>query len=1425
MNGVNILIVDDHEPVRRNLRHLVESQPGWRVCAEAGDGMDAIEKAKQLHPGLILMDISMPRMDGLQATRALRRELPQSKILLVSQNDPRFLGQQAAEAGAHGFVEKMNLFRDLIPAIQNVFRESAQDLHSLATAESSENRGSSWLTGDSSVAALIRQTDFSKTALGPIESWGPTLRMMVKFLLANRFPQLLWWGPQFCSLYNDAYVPILGGKHPWAIGRPLSEVWHEIWTVLQPLVETPFHGGPATWMEDIPLEIKRRGFVEETHFTVAYSPVPDDSAPGGIGGVLATVHEITEKVVGERRVVILRDLGTSTEPVSVEESCAVIAQTLSKHPKDVPFALVYLLDADLKTARLAGSTGVDAQVAASLHEVDLSSRHALWPFAAALETGELQVVTDLQSRLCPVPPGPWSDPPNTAAVVPIASFIAHQPAGFLLAGISSRLQLDPAYRGFLQLMCGQVSTVIANARAYQQERQRAEALAQIDRAKTAFFSNVSHEFRTPLTLMLGPLQDLLARGDSEMSPGAIEQLQLVNRGGNRLLRLVNTLLDFSRIEAGRVEAKYQPTDIAALTVELASMFRSATERAGLLFNVNCSPVGEPVYVDRDMWEKIVLNLVSNAFKFTFNGEIVVSIRRQGDSAELQVNDTGAGIAAEEMPRLFERFHRVPNAQSRTYEGSGIGLALVQELVKLHGGAIRAESQVGRGTTFVVHVPLGYAHLPAAQVGVEGAASSRPSVASSYVEEALGWLPDQSGSADEAPYHFGVSPNRSEPPRGLSAAARPRVLVADDNSDMRTYLTRLLAGHFQVETVADGQAALDRMRQSPPDLLLSDAMMPRVDGLELIRQLRADTSLHDIPVILLSARAGEESRLEGVETGADDYLVKPFSARELVARVEGHVKMHRLRSEAKERQRQLALEFEALLNQAPVGIYLLDGDLRIRQVNTAAMPVFSSIPDLIGRDLESVVRLVRGKARAAEVVPIFRNTLLTGESYEAPHSVEYEADDGAKQYFDWRVDRIPLPDGGYGVVCYFRDVSEQVRAHSSIVESEQRLRIATDAAQLGIWHWYPDEDRATWENDQMYEIMGRPRALGPVSSTEFREKFLHPDHAEAFAEKLTQSLQTGERFHFQARIYRGDGQLRWLEFTGQFELKVDGSRHRLLGTAQDISERKFIEESYRKLAEDLDLEVRARTRDLEDRNFEILRQAEQLRELSRSVLQAQDKERRHIARELHDSAGQTLAVLSMSLGQLVRETKTRDERLAGIAEQAEALAQQLNKEIRTTSYLLHPPLLDESGLGSALHWYARGLSQRTGLKIELNIPEDFGRIPRDLELAVFRMVQESLTNIHRHSEAKSARIAIAQQDHHVVVDVQDDGRGMSPARLSEIRSGGSGLGIRGMRERMHQFLGQMDIQSNSSGTRVSVTIPLPESAPAMNEEPERPAFLA
>jgi signal transduction histidine kinase len=347
-------------------------------------------------------------------------------------------------------------------------------------------------------------------------------------------------------------------------------------------------------------------------------------------------------------------------------------------------------------------------------------------------------------------------------VAPLRSSKGNDPFGLLVGGVGSRLQFDEQYKSFYELAANAIATAIVKARAYEDECKRAEALAEIDRVKTAFFSNVSHEFRTPLTLMLGPLEELkheLSRAP-EFQWGRPD---LIQRNGLRLLRLVNTLLDFSRIKAGRIQAAYEPVDLSTFTAELASVFRAAVEKAGLRLDIDCPPMSEPAYVDREMWEKIVLNLVSNAFKFTFEGAIEVKLREAGAQFELIVRDTGAGIPAEELPRIFERFHRVPGVPGRTHEGSGIGLALVQELVRRHGGTVAAESAHGKGATIRVAVPRGTSHLTPAQVRSAGTRTPSAIGAQPYLEEALRWLldsrPDDEPVLESAP--TGRRPKQSQ----------------------------------------------------------------------------------------------------------------------------------------------------------------------------------------------------------------------------------------------------------------------------------------------------------------------------------------------------------------------------------------------------------------------------------------------------------------------------------------------------------------------------------------------------------------------------------------------------------------------------------------------------------------------------------------
>ncbi|MBC7546015.1 MAG: response regulator [Candidatus Sericytochromatia bacterium] len=815
------------------------------------------------------------------------------------------------------------------------------------------------LAGGGEMGALMRTIDWGLTPLGPVATWPQSLRTTVSLCLSSTFPILITWGPERVQIYNDLYRPICGEKHPRSMGQRFNECWASALPVVGGIVDRA-QAGQGSYIEDQRMFLDRHGYLEGAFMTFSFSPIRDES--GGVGGLFHPITETTDKMLSARRTEVLRDLavrlGDAKSMVQIGER---LTEAYVTYELDIPFLLFYEFEPDARRVRLLGTAGLPAGTAAS------RPNPAYTPVAEsaclhALEGEQTRHLNDVAALFDGLTSGPYPEVPQEALLLPIRPPGDAEPVGCLVAGVSRRRILDAGYRAFYEQLRATVTAAVANVHAYQHEQARMVALAELYRAKTTFLSNVSHEFRTPLTLILGPVEEALAEPHLSLSG---ESLKLVRRNTLRLQKLVNTLLDFSRIEAGRVNAHYQPTDLSAVTADLASAFRSLVETAGLTFTVACPPLAEAVYVDRDLYEKVVLNLLSNAFKFTLAGGISVALAACNEYVQLTVSDTGVGIAEAELPHIFERFHRIQGAKGRSFEGSGIGLALVQELVKLHGGTITVESRLGEGTCFTASFRLGRAHLAPEHVNAAATLAVTTLAVPEFLSEAANWVHEAPEIADHA-LRFG------------------HILLADDNADMRAYVSKLLTARgWAVETVCDGQAALDAARARRPDLVLTDVMMPGLDGFGLLEALKADERTCTVPVILLSARAGEAASVEALQKGADDYLVKPFAATELVSRVSARLVIARAQAESLAHEQAIGKEavvarqeLHSLFMQAPVALAILEGP---RHTYTFANPRHSLLiggRDVMGKALLEALPELKDQG----IEELMDSVVATGESF-------------------------------------------------------------------------------------------------------------------------------------------------------------------------------------------------------------------------------------------------------------------------------------------------------------------------------------------------------------------------------------------------------------------------------------------------------------
>ena len=735
------------------------------------------------------------------------------------------------------------------------------------------------------VRALLEQIDWASSEVGPRASWSRELTGTLRFMLDSSHPMVLWWGERRTLFYNDAFVPLCGRRHPEGFGVPLDHAWPEVAAHMGADLAELFAGDSGgIFRDDDRIVLHRHGAPEETYWQYSCTPVRGPS--GDVLGVVTMNTETTGKVVGARRLRLLAALGEISRDAPSED---VVAQRL--------VAVLEPASADIGCAVLYDDGGEAPVVRATvgIHDPPADWAPSELPFGTdpveftavgtAAGDGERPPVRDLARAVLRAPDG--------------------RAAGGVALAASPLITMDDDYRLFLRLVIGHIGTAMTVARVQEAERTHRDGLVRSEQIRSDHYAGLGDEFRGPLTLVLGPLDRLREHGD----PSVRAEVELAQRNAQRILKLVNGLLDVSTLQSGLLEGMFAPTELGTFTAELAAAFAPVTERAGLRLDVDCPPTDRPVWVDRDMWEKIVLNLLSNAVKFTHHGGLSVELRLSGEQAALRVADTGAGIPPDQVDLVFDRFHRVRDDRGRTQEGSGLGLSLVQQLVRLHGGTVEVRSTVGVGATFTVWLPLGFGHLPSDRLVRSGVGTrSAPTLAAPYVTEALRWLP--SGVGDGADRSTGIGAE------GLLLEHRDRVLVVDDDADMRGYLRDLLSERWTVQVETNGSEALDAARTAPPDLVVADVALPGIDGIELLRALRTDTRTAGVPVVLLSSRAGEEAAVEGFAAGADDYLVKPFSSRELLARVANHLQLGRVRRAAE-------LQFRAMADSTPALIWVDD----------------------------------------------------------------------------------------------------------------------------------------------------------------------------------------------------------------------------------------------------------------------------------------------------------------------------------------------------------------------------------------------------------------------------------------------------------------------------------------------------------------------
>ncbi|MES2565578.1 MAG: response regulator [Bacteroidota bacterium] len=968
--------------------------------------------------------------------------------------------------------------------------------------KSNSKLATAFLSGGGEMGNQIRSLDWAKTSLGAVETWPQSLRSALSICLNSNFPIAIYWGKELTLIYNDAWSPIPGNKHPWALGKPATEVWPEIWADIEPQFKKAFNGEPGG-SKDALLPMERHGYVEECYFDFTFTPIYGEE--GKVEGVFNAVIETTKTILNERQLLTLRQLSViDTSTMSLDEMFIILAKALEQNNKDFPFAVIYKINKQDSTASAVGFSGIEKDQTVfpssiSCNEADKDSG----AFIKAFSSGKI-LVTENNGKGKNLPTGHWDKEATHFVYIPITIQGDDQPIAVIAAALNPYRKFDESYLQFAQLIADQISMKANSVLVIEQATTKAKVLADIDKAKTAFFSNISHEFRTPITLMLGPLENLLNNRSTSFIEDERVSLETTHRNALRLLKLVNTLLDFSKVESGRQEVLFELVDLVDLTSDLASNFRSISEKTGVDLIIKADTFIQPVYLDKGMYEKILFNLLSNAFKYTLKGSVIVRFQNDKKAVKLIIEDTGVGIPEKELPKMFERFYRADNVTQRSFEGTGIGLSLVKELVKLQGGNISVESKEGKGSLFIVELPFGKDHIKSSQLPLEHI--EKDTTVSTYILDFDNLVDLDTQMLDRDAI-------------SLIKEGTPTVLVVDDNPDMRQYISNLLKTNYNVVGAANGLDALLKLEEYKIDLVLSDIMMPIKDGYEFLKESKSNPKTKLIPVILLTARAGEESRTEGYQIGADDYLVKPFSSKELLNRIKFHLENAEIKNTSL-----LAVESERnrlyqLFIQAPAMISVVRGkDFIYEFANPVYLNMVNRTEEIIGKSVFAIFPELVGEP----IEKILRDVYETGVAFHGDEIlIKLDADnDGIAEdtFFNFVYQPFVNKDGMVdGVMSHAINVTEQVKRKNEIKESEKLFRNLAETLPNLVWIT-DEKGNQEYVSKRWLEYSG----IDPQNSETWAD-LVHPEDLSTIAGAWSHSLQTGERYDAEVRLRSKEGE--------------------------------------------------------------------------------------------------------------------------------------------------------------------------------------------------------------------------------------------------------------------------------------------------------------